>query len=210
MTLRTRHLHDDRLLDCYVAARHGEPLDPPVAEHLTDCAGCGGRYAELARVLDRAREDGEADADAIFTPERLRAQQRQIVQRIEHVGRAARVLSFPGRLVHGAISGSSSHSRSRWIAGAAAAGLFLGIALGASYDWQWRSVGLTNASRQAESVRSIGPTPLATRGRGPAPGVAADDAFLSELEVVLDRPGTSELRPLDALTPHVREVRDLR
>jgi hypothetical protein len=32
---------------------------------------------------------------------------------------------------------------------------------------------------------------------------------MSDLESVLDRPHTSELNAFDALTPHVREVRDL-
>jgi len=36
---------------------------------------------------------------------------------------------------------------------------------------------------------------------------ASDEAFLSDLEVALERPHTSELQPFDALTPHVREVR---
>jgi hypothetical protein len=40
--------------------------------------------------------------------------------------------------------------------------------------------------------------------------VAADDAFLSELELALERPHTRELVAFDALTPHVREVRDKR
>ena len=49
MTLGAPHLRDDRLLDCYLASRHGEALDPPVAEHLTDCDACGARYEELVR-----------------------------------------------------------------------------------------------------------------------------------------------------------------
>jgi hypothetical protein len=50
-------------------------------------------------------------------------------------------------------------------------------------------------------------TPVATRGTTPGE-VAADDAFLSELELALERPHTRELRAFDALTPHVREIRD--
>jgi hypothetical protein len=49
--------------------------------------------------------------------------------------------------------------------------------------------------------------PVATRGTTPGE-VAADDAFLSELELALERPHTRELRAFDALTPHVREIRD--
>jgi hypothetical protein len=51
--------------------------------------------------------------------------------------------------------------------------------------------------------------PVATQGREPV-DVAADDAFLSELELALERPHTRELLAFDALTPHVREIRDQR
>jgi hypothetical protein len=34
-----------------------------------------------------------------------------------------------------------------------------------------------------------------------------NEQFLSELELALERPHTSELVALDELTPHVREVR---
>ena len=43
-------------------------------------------------------------------------------------------------------------------------------------------------------------------GGGPA-DVAADDAFLSELEIALERPRTRELQAFDTFTPHVREIR---
>ena len=36
--------------------------------------------------------------------------------------------------------------------------------------------------------------------------VAADDAFWSEFELMLDRPGTHELQTFDALTPRARDV----
>ena len=38
--------------------------------------------------------------------------------------------------------------------------------------------------------------------------VDTDDKFMSDLESVLDRPHTSELVAFDALTPHVRDIRD--
>ena len=50
-------------------------------------------------------------------------------------------------------------------------------------------------------------TPVATRGSGPA-DTASDDAFLSELELALDRPHTRELQAFDTFTPHVREIKD--
>jgi len=95
---RPHHLQEERLFDSYLAERGGEPIDPPIAEHLADCASCGARYAELTAFMDGLRRDGEAEADAIFTPERLRLQQQQIVRRMALVGRPARILSFPPRV----------------------------------------------------------------------------------------------------------------
>ena len=51
-------------------------------------------------------------------------------------------------------------------------------------------------------------TPVATAAAARLAEVAADDAFLSDLEIALERPHTRELRAFDALTPHVREIRD--
>ncbi len=196
----SRHVQDDRLLDAYLAARQLAPIDPPVAEHLADCGACGARYEELAQVMDVLRMEGEAEADAVFTPERLRQQHQQIARRIEHVGRAARIISFPGRFVRRTMTASTSSTAPRWAAAAAAAGLFIGVALGASYGWGARAGALPGEMRLR---------PVATQGTEPV-DVAADDAFLSELELALERPHTRELLAFDALTPHVREIRDQR
>jgi hypothetical protein len=207
---RARHLQEERLFDSYMTERSGKPIDPPVAEHLADCASCGTRYAELTTFMDTLRREGDAEADAIFTPERLRAQQQQIARRIAHVGRPARVLSFPGRIVRRTIAASKSHSAPRWIAAAAAAGLFVGVAVGASFEWRssLRSHQIFTAGDAGPS-RTARNTPVATRGGSPA-DVASDDAFLSDLELALERPHTRELQAFDALTPHVREISDQR
>ena len=198
----SRHVQDERLLDAYLAARHREPIDPPVAEHLADCGACGARYEELARVMDALRAEGVAEADAVFTAERLRQQHQQIARRIEHVGRAARIISFPGQFVRRTITASStSPAASRWVAAAAAAGLFIGVALGASYG---------SGARGARALPGdLRLRPVATQGTDPV-DIAADDAFMSELELALERPHTRELLAFDALTPHVREIRDNR
>jgi len=196
------HLHDDRLFDCYLAQRQGELPDPPTAEHLADCDACAARYWEFAQFMDTLRAEGDAEADAVFTPERLRAQQQQIARRMEAVGRPARVISFPGRFVQGTIRASTLRSP-RWTAAAAAAGLFLGLALGASYEWESR--GRTPAAALSARGR-IAPVV----SRGPSPDIAADEAFMSELDMAIDQPRTRELAAFDAFTPHFREIRDTR
>ena len=204
-----QHLPEERLFDSYMAERNGDAIDPPVAEHLTDCASCGARYTELSTFMDTLRQEGDAEADACFTPERLRVQQQHIARRIATLGRPARVLSFPGRIVRRTIHASTARS-TPWIAAAAAAGLFIGVALGASYPWTWHRPGIPSlVAREVGSPRPPRMTPVATRGSSPAEA-AADDAFLSDLEVALERPHTRELQAFDALTPHVREIRDSR
>jgi hypothetical protein len=198
------HLHEERLFDCYLTARGGETIDPPAAEHLADCAACAARYTELAAFMDGLQHDAEAEADALFTPERLRAQQQQIERRLALVRRPARVISFPGQFVRRTISASTSHSAPRWIAAAAAAGLFIGVAVGAGYGLRIRPQSSPHFAVDAARPGHL--TPIATRGDSPAE-VASDDAFLSDLEIALERPHTRELQAFDAFTPHVREVR---
>ena len=213
MSPRVRHLTEERLFDVYLAERAAEPADPPAAEHLADCSACGVRYAELVSLMDTIRRDGDAEVDAVFTPDRLHAQQQEIARRISLVGRPARVLSFPKRIVRRTIAASSSRTAPRWIAAAAAAGLFVGVAVGASYQFRWGLAPYRTAApfiaSGAATPRTARLTPVATRGAGQA-DVAADDAFLSDLEIALDRPRTRELLAFDDFTPHVREIRDQR
>jgi len=56
---------------------------------------------------------------------------------------------------------------------------------------------------------SLRPTEIGTAGRNKVE-IASDDAFLSDLEIALERPHTRELQAFDALTPHVREITDRR
>ena len=210
MIPRAHHLQEERLFDSYMAERSGEPIAPPVAEHLADCASCSTRYAELTAFMDALRRDGDAESNAIFTPERLRLQKQQIARRIAHIGRPTRVLNFPGRIVRRTIDASTSRTATRWVAAAAAAGLFVGVAVGASVQWRSQLQRRpTVVAADSGSARAPRPNPVVARGSSPA-DAAPDDAFLSDLEIALDRPHTRELQAFDALTPHVREISDQR
>jgi hypothetical protein len=205
---RSEHLQDDRLVECYFSDRGGEPLDPPSVEHLADCETCGMRYAELVTFLDDMRTVSDAETDAVFTAERLRHQQEHILRRLEHASHSARVISFPGQ--------SSSHSTTaagrvapRWLAAAAAAGLFVGVAVGGTllHPGFERSVTSMRVANNATASARLAPSP-AVLVNAPAnvSDSIDDDAFLMQLEFALERPHTQELQPFDALTPHVREV----
>jgi len=200
---RAHHLQDDRLFDCYLAVQSGELLDPPVAEHLTDCTNCGERYAAMTQFLDTLIADAAAEADAIFTPERLRAQQQQIARRLDHLGHPARVITFPGRPVSHHINTSAPRSARRWVAAAAAAGLFIGVGTGLLLDWETRGGGSERHARTiARQTHLEAPASIVLRPES----AATDEAFLAEIEVAGERPRTRELVAFDTLTPHVREV----
>jgi hypothetical protein len=214
--LRSRHLPDDRLYERYVAERTGDVFDPPAADHLAECAACQARYAEVAAFADGVRTEADQEIDERFPQEALLAQQSEIARRIEHLGHAARVISFP---LHGPGSLDGQHAwhvTPKWVAAAAAAGLFIGVGVG--------NVGMGRLARTFSHPRtafSASPAPAGTRPLAPvsgestaAPAPAASDVkdadpsdeFLAELEFALERPRTRELRALDELTPHVREV----
>jgi anti-sigma factor RsiW len=211
---RAPHLQDDSLSDCYFAERRGEPLDPPAAEHLADCTSCAERYAEFERFMTSIRQEADADVDALFPADRLRAQQQEIARRLEFIGRAARVISFPGSPAARRMHPSSTRLAMRWIAGAAAAGLFVGVAAGTFFDFGNRFEfgmrgrrGLVQRTMRESGGQTL-PTHVAAAPAVTATTLAAeaDDVFMSALDLALDRPHISELVAFDALTPHVREL----
>jgi hypothetical protein len=211
--MRARHLQEDRLFDCYLAERGGEPIDPPSAEHLADCAECAARYGGLARFMDEVRSEADAELDDVFTPEHLRAAQQQIARRLEHLGHAARVISFPGHPATQQHADRTSRLSRRWIAGAAAAGLFFGIYVGSGLVGPIRRgpwLQGTPIARSAPQTMHVAQPAVLRSDAEPAAVAAADndayDEFLQELELAGDRPHTPELIALDDLTPHVRSV----
>jgi hypothetical protein len=163
--------------------------------------------------MSALRNEAEAELDALFPPDRLRAGRHEIMRRLQHVGRAARVLTFPGQLVSGPIAAASRRATNRWVAAAAVAGVVIGVAVGMFFDesagYRWNAGPLAPARQANGGTRPTHLTP-ATSLAGPRASFSPDDDFMSDLEASLDRPRTRELLPFDALTPHVREVRDVR
>jgi hypothetical protein len=219
---RSPHLQETRLFDCYLAVKSGERLDPPVAEHLADCADCGDRYAELAQFMDTVRADAAAEADEVFTADRLAVQRAQISRRLAHLGQPARVISFPDRSNGHRFSVAARHPARRWVGAAAAAGLFIGVATGLFLDWEaGRGYHRRPVSVAAQQTVLTAPVDRRSEARGEPEKNSADanqveyvrqepsesdEAFLSELERAGDRPRIRELTAVDALTPHVREI----
>lgn len=205
---RVRHLGDDRLFDCYVADRTGESPDPRSAEHLGDCDTCSSRYGELVAFMNGLRADADAETDEVFSAARLKHQHDQILRRIEQ-HHSARVISFPGRASRPA-SAATTRVAPRWLAAAAAAGLFVGAAVGSTVlqPGVRRTLSSMRVGQGQPAAVRVAPAPP-VRVSNPSPVIADtvdDDAFLLELELALERPHNRELQAFDALTPHVQEV----
>ena len=228
MIWRARHLQDDRLYECYLAAQTGEAVDPRAAEHMADCESCQKRYAELSMFMSDLRADADAQVDEAFSGDHLRAQQAHILRRIEHLGHAARVISFPKHQPMDALHGESIRVAPRWLAAAAAAGLVVGVGVGTVLQSPFahrtqhapataaltRPATTSSGAAQPAEVQpaaaqpvpvDVAPDPALMSAS--APGIDANDDFLQQFEFEVERPLTPELRALDDLTPHAREIR---
>ena len=80
------------------------------------------RRAIWRRCSRRSTLVTTAEADAAFSDERLAKQRARILQRLEQEGRPGRVITFPA--AHTQRPPLRARPGMRWVAGAAAAGLF--------------------------------------------------------------------------------------
>jgi hypothetical protein len=196
MMMGQRHLSDDRLVEVRldVTPKEGE------RQHLHTCVQCQTRCAELARLVTEVTDVATADADAAFPAERLARQQARILQRLEHEGRPARVIAFPAG--HGSEAFAlRARPAMRWIAGAAAAGLLIGLLAGhLTHDFSMirpgRSVQITAGIRPAATVPTL---------QAVATTISEDD-FLGQIDLAIESAAGTSLRPLEDLTPRVWEV----
>ncbi len=198
------HPRDDRLLAVYFGDDRGDADERyGVHQHLHGCEPCTWRYAELTAPLERLRRDASSEADEVFTPSRLDAQRDAILRRLEEGPASGRVIRFPASRA-GLGRSFARRPAARWVAGAAAAGLLLGILAGRVFD-----VGrppappaVAKAVIHAPAVSSGAPATVA----GLDEATPNDDAFLVELDRAVTRQRIPALSALDDCTPHVREV----
>jgi hypothetical protein len=154
---------------------------------------------EFARLLDEHRESVNAEADAAFPADRLARQQGRILSRIEHEGRPGRVIAFPPGTAQ-APAALRARPGMRWVAGAAAAGLLIGVLAG-----QFTSdVSIPDRARAAQVVASRpeagGPTLRAVST------TLSEEEFLGQLEQAIEGIRPPSLQPLDEMTPRVWEI----
>ena len=80
--------------------------------------------------MSTEREDAMAAADAAFPESRLRAQRSSILARLEQARAGSRVLDFPTVPATRTWMARRDRPAMRWLAGAAAAGLLVGLGAG--------------------------------------------------------------------------------
>ena len=161
------------------------PGAAPVARRdVVGCASCESRLASLDALLEEVAQVAESEADDAFPPERLARQHTRILQRLEQHGRIARVLAFP----HARRPSMPARPMRRWVAGAAAAGLLIGMIAGHLVH---ELPGFRLHATQPASTASV---PLH------ASSVISDDDFLLEIERAVSS-GPEGLRPLEGVTP---------
>lgn len=147
-----------------------------------------GLMAEVGEVL-------AAQADVHFTDDRLAKQRAHVLERLEQEARHGRVITFPAAHAH--VPALRARPAVRWIAAAAAAGLFIGFV----------------AEHVAHRVPGRPASPPAIAGADGAPDTLSfivaplsEEEFLGRMEIAVEGTAGSALRPLDDLTPRVWEV----
>jgi hypothetical protein len=203
--LLSAHLDDADFAEVWSArvALGGAESGVSAEAHLSTCQECRARMAAFDEWLDGLRVEAVTEADEMFPAERLAAQQAQILRRIEAAEHPARVLAFP-RFTRPV---SVQHTgRRRWVAAAAAAGLFVGVALGQLLEFR-----RFNSTRPADTVveRQI---PRSVQGVVPSepPRMAVqsassqddDESLLFEAELTSSQARVPDsLQYLNAITP---------
>ena len=154
---------------------------------------------EIASLLAEYSETVNAEADAAFPAERLARQQSRILHRLEQEGRPGRVIAFPAGHAHEAPP-LRARPGMRWIAGAAAAGLIIGVAAG-----QFASNFSTRVDTRASQIVAALPDQGGATLRAVSTTLSEEE-FLGRLEVAIEGSRSASLQPLDELTPRVWEI----
>lgn len=181
VVLRRGHLSEQTLIDVWSSG-----IRPA---HLDRCDQCAARALEMSRWLEDVQSLGRADADAVFSEDRLEAQRGQILDRLAQLDRPSKVISFPAAAAASREPFANRRVSPGWLAAAAAAGLMIGVV----------------------SMELSHMIPFGAPQTQPAPVVAtAPDSSSFEasdfLDRTFDRPSVTSMLALDEMTPRVADV----
>ena len=189
---RSAHVSDERLIEVCI----DRTATPAEDVHFTQCEACAGRRFRLELLLRETSDAAAAEADAAFPDERLTTQRARILQRIEQDGRPARVIAFPAAT---ALEARPLRARpaARWIAGAAAAGLAIGLVAGhMAHD-----LPTFRATDRTAFIDTPATPPTSQPTLRVVNASLIDEEFLGEIESAVHGPTLTALRPLNDLTP---------
>jgi hypothetical protein len=192
----TRH----HLTDTEILALHFDEQGTDGHDHMAVCATCQARGRAVTELLDDVTRATAAETDALFGDELLARQHARIMGRVAHECRSARIISFPA-----ASPAPARHVRggTRWVAAAVAAGVILGV-LGEHVTERIARVGRPLRPFPAPAVQVLSEPGVAVR----AVSTSSDDDFYGQVELAFGSAAPAALRPLDALTPRVTDVRE--
>lgn len=159
--------------------------------HLDACDICGERALEISRWLEDVQALGRAEADAVFSDERLTAQRGQVLARLAQLDRPAKVISFPARTLQLSDPAAGRRITPAWLAVAAAAGLMLGVLSG-----------------ELRHLTSWGQPdkPAVVAGGQQTPAAPSTTEGVRFLDGTFERPGFGALSTLDEMTPRAADM----
>lgn len=188
------HLSDDRLIEICLADPFA-PLDEP---HLRTCERCELRRVALASTLGDVTARVIDEADAVFPADRLTRQHARILQRLDHLGRPARVIAFPAGHTSDPARPAARRLR-RWIAAAGAVAASFIVGVFTEHLTHQLPIGRPE-TRMASRAVDAGATRTVVAS-------LSDDELLGEIELAVGSAGPAALAPLDAQTPRAWDVR---
>lgn len=196
---RGGHLSDGALIEAVMTGER--------PAHLDRCEICAERAVEIGRWIDQVRTAGSEVADQAFPPERLAAQQAQIMRRLEQLDQPSRVISFPNQTRLARESGGRRVAAG-WLGVAAAAGLVIGVVggqLSARVNGVEPANGVTASQQQpAAPMTTPAPQPTVTPAPRPAaPTTAGTNARLDDSDVDLTRVNLPLLGAYEQATPRL-------
>ena len=189
--MNDRHINDDRLIEMCVTS----PSTAGEQAHLVICPRCEARRADIVGILPEWEAAAAIDAGAAVPDDKLERQHARILQRVEDDGRPGRVVAFPAQQPATSFL-MPSRPRLRWAAAVAAAAFVAGIFTG---QFTHRFTLRTDRSPVVDS--------MSTQALRAVPTTFSEEEFLEQVEDAGSRNGPAVLRPLDAMTPRIGEVR---
>lgn len=203
MSLRPAHMPTERLAVLALAgAEDAQDVDGEALAHVSACQACAAKLSQLVASFDDLRDESHREADARFPEAALEAQRTRVLDRLAHIGHAARVLHFPMRAT------SANPVRPvvnrRWVSAAAAAGLLIGLVTG-----QVMHVTPWERARHVEQRATAGAvTPISQPGFVPIASTASltDYVSLTEVDSAVQLRRAADVVMFDTLTPSLSDI----